>query len=462
MFKVLWSEYSSPNVSVYLVDGAEQTKIYQDFNQGGNWMAYDGKRVDYKLTPGEIYIELFDYVVRMKRWLIHESTETYEMLLVYQKLDHDPTIEERDQIYNDCHDKADAIEAEALDNPDKTDELLNTAITNLSELMAKQIPILEESMNTAELKEAVMKAIQKTLSVTVEASDDTKRTITFDASNETKDRDGEVIKASAWDLANYLKNPVVQWAHDYTAPPVGKSPGINVSNGVLKLPVEFPPEGTYEFADIIYNLAKKGFISAVSVGFIPKSFTKGTKEGDPSRTYTSVELLEVSIVPVPSNPDAIVSARNAGVITAKQFDMLNPIKDAIATAPIVEITRAEVLSKPHTASQEEIKDELDYVIELIKLDNFNDANKSLLKTMHSELTKRFPGNDIPVSNKAYGDIISALDEHHKSHNKCYKDCKDALSQIMSACNDMKAVPEVNIAETITETIKLWRTNNGTN
>ena len=300
-----------------------------------------------------------------------------------------------------------------------------------------------------ELKDIAEKAVHKTLTVTAEPiTSDGSRVIVFDASNETKDRDGEVIKASAWDLTNYLKNPVVQWAHDYTAPPIGKSPGINVFNGVLKLPVEFPPAGVYEFADIVYSLAKGGFISAVSVGFIPKGFERGKKEGDPSKTYTEVELLEVSIVPVPSNPDAIVSARDAGIITAKQFAMLNP--------------EQKTEEKPRTSSQEEIKDELDYVIELIKLDNFNDDNKVLLKTMHTELTKRFPGADIPVSNKAYGDIISALDEHHKSHNKCYKDCKDALSTIVQACNDSKAVPEVNIVETITETIKLWRTNNGTN
>ena len=279
-------------------------------------------------------------------------------------------------------------------------------------------------MNTVELKEAVMKAIQKTLSVIVETSDDAKRIITFDASNETKDRDGEVIKASAWDLTNYLKNPVVQWAHDYTAPPIGKSPGINVFNGVLKLPVEFPPAGVYEFADIVYSLAKGGFISAVSVGFIPKEFTRGQKEGDPSRTYTKVELLEVSIVPVPSNPDAIVSARDAGVITVKQFEMLT--------------------DKPKTASQGEIKDELDYVIELIKLDNFNDDNRVLLKGIHDELIKRYPGADIPVSNKAYGDIISALDEHHKGHNTVYKACKDALSSILTACNDTKS-PQITTA-----------------
>ena len=436
-FKSPLCEFSNANVTVFMVDGAtirdpKTEPYYQDFTEGGNDMAYDGVRTNFKIPEGEVWIDLDVAPTEVRASIVHELTERRAMI-------------ELGISYEDAHNKyANPAEKYARMHRDKLNDICMTELA-LAPAYKRQIPILEESMDTAELKEIVTQAIRKTLSVTVEPTDDS-RVITFDASNETRDRDGEVIKASAWDLSNYLKNPVVQWAHKYDEPPVGKSPGINVANGVLKLPVEFPPEGTYEFADIIYRLAKGGFISAVSVGFIPKEFERGKKEGDPSRTYTKVELLEVSIVPVPSNPDAIVSARDAGVITAKQFAMLSE-------------------EKPKTPSQEEIKDELDYVTELIKINNFNDGNVLLLKGIHEELIKRFPGNDIPVTNKAYGDIISALDEHHKSHNKCYKDCKDALSQIVQACNDTKTVPELDmdvLTSTIEHTMKeYWRKSNGT-
>jgi len=450
-FKTPLCEFSNANVTVYMVDGStirdpKTQPYYQDFTEGGNDMAYDGKRTDFKIPPGEVWIDLDVAPTEVRCTILHELTE--RRVMINDSLD-----------YDNAHETANKAEKYARLHRDQLNDLCLTELS-LAPAYREQIPILEESMNTAELKALVKEAIRKTLSVTVEPITDGSRVIIFDASNETKDRDGEVIKASAWDLTNYLKNPVVQWAHKYDEPPVGKSPGINVSNGVLKLPVEFPPEGAYEFADIIYRLAKGGFISAVSVGFIPKEFTRGQKEGDPSRTYTKVELLEVSIVPVPSNPDAIVSARDAGVITAKQFDMLSPPLDI----------QSFVRSHPKSVSQEEIKDELDYCLSLIS-GELNEENKSIIKNMGIEI-KRITGGDIPVSNKAYGDIIFALDEHHKAHNKVYKDCKDALSSIVQACNDSKSEVEPEkkpgvidmdiLTSTIEHTMKeYWRKSNGT-
>ena len=89
----------------------------------------------------------------------------------------------------------------------------------------------------------------KTLEVTTKPAKD--RVIEFIASTEDIDRDGEVIKASAWDFENYKKNPVIQWAHRYDELPVGKSPDINVRGNKLIVPVEFPAQEDYPFADIV-------------------------------------------------------------------------------------------------------------------------------------------------------------------------------------------------------------------
>ena len=143
----------------------------------------------------------------------------------------------------------------------------------------------------------------------------------------TKDRDGEVIKADGWDLVNYKKNPIVLWAHDYSAPPIGKATSVKVSKGQLIFTVKFADAETYPFADTIYKLCKGGFLNATSVGFIPKEWETGKKENDPSRTYLKQELLELSIVPVPSNPDALRNAVDSGVITMKDFQALTKSTD---------------------------------------------------------------------------------------------------------------------------------------
>ena len=150
------------------------------------------------------------------------------------------------------------------------------------------------------------------------------RTYEFTASTSEQDRDGEVIDALGWDLRNFKKNPVIMYAHDYRTLPVGRAPRVWVSHdGKLRNTVEFPPEGTYEFADIVERLVDTGYLRTESVGFIPKKWEDGDGEKAPKRTYTRQELLEISIVPVPSNPDALRDAITEGVITTKEFDILS-------------------------------------------------------------------------------------------------------------------------------------------
>jgi len=167
-----------------------------------------------------------------------------------------------------------------------------------------------------------MEMIRKVLDFEVKKLQD--RTYEFTASTSTLDRDGEVIDPLGWDLKNFKKNPVIMYAHDYRTLPIGKAPRVWVSkDGELKNTVEFPPEGTYEFADIVERLVDTGYLKTESVGFIPRKWEDGDGDKAPRRTYLKQELLEISIVPVPSNPDALMNAVNDGIITTKEFDTLS-------------------------------------------------------------------------------------------------------------------------------------------
>jgi HK97 family phage prohead protease len=159
--------------------------------------------------------------------------------------------------------------------------------------------------------------------VTCEVKEIADRTLEFIGSTEVQDRDGEVILAKGWDLSNYKQNPVFMWAHRYDQPPIGRSLKTWAREGKLKFHIEFAPKETYEFADTIYKLYKAGFLKATSVGFIPdpEGIIEGDGEKSPKRTYSKQELLELSAVPVPSNPEALVQAREAGLITVKEFEV---------------------------------------------------------------------------------------------------------------------------------------------
>lgn len=110
---------------------------------------------------------------------------------------------------------------------------------------------------------------------------------------ENVDRMGEVIKSDGWELDNYMKNPVVLWAHDHKSP-IGVATSIERINNTLVAKGKFAPASASAKAQEIRQLYDLGVIKATSVGFIEKE-----REGN---LITKAELLEFSFVSVPANP----------------------------------------------------------------------------------------------------------------------------------------------------------------
>lgn len=131
--------------------------------------------------------------------------------------------------------------------------------------------------------------------------------IEVEASNEGEDRDRDIMRASGWITDNYRKNPVVLWAHEYRELPVAKTTDISVTDDALIARLQF---ADHDKAQDIYNLYAGGYLNAVSVGFVPLEWTPREKGG---RDYTKQELLEISCVPVPSNPTALQRAMEKGL-----------------------------------------------------------------------------------------------------------------------------------------------------
>jgi len=222
----------------------------------------------------------------------------------------------------------------------------------------------------------------------------------FTASTSDIDRDGEVIDVTGWDLKNFKKNPVIMYAHDYKTLPIGKATMVGVRDGKLKNTVEFPPEGTYEFADIVERLVNTGYLKTESVGFIPRKWEDGDGEkSSPSRTYKKQELLEISIVPVPSNPNALRNAVEDGVITTKQLQ-----------------TITDDHPEPKVYSQKEIEDEMDFVKLLIEENGMN-LRTSLVAVDLMETIKRLSGCDKPVEDMAVTVKIGDLPELQETINQ---------------------------------------------
>jgi HK97 family phage prohead protease len=124
------------------------------------------------------------------------------------------------------------------------------------------------------------------------------------ASTAVIDRQGESIDQKGWDLANFLKNPVMLWAHQYDMLPVGIAEKTEVTEQGLMMSGRFADAEANPMADNVRKLYEDGILRTVSVGFIPKE-----RNGN---IITKAELLEVSFVPVPANPEALSLAMTKG------------------------------------------------------------------------------------------------------------------------------------------------------
>lgn len=170
----------------------------------------------------------------------------------------------------------------------------------------------------------ICKSHSDTVEVATKKSDGepVERALWWTDSTEQRDRHGDRIVVAGWSTKNFEKNPVVPWAHNYSERPVAKAIEVIKEVGGKKARLRtlnvFPTREEYDFADSVYQLAKNGFLSAKSVGFIPLEWEsdpedKSEDEWMRGRLYTKCELLESSIVVVPSNPGALQQARTLGI-----------------------------------------------------------------------------------------------------------------------------------------------------
>lgn len=150
---------------------------------------------------------------------------------------------------------------------------------------------------------------------------DDERTIEFVGSTATRDRYGDSINQTGWELGNFVKNPVIPWGHNYNEPPVAKATEVGLRDGSLFFKGQFATADEYDYADTIYKLYKGGYLRAFSVGFIPLEYQVNREYNDDGELtdiwweFTKCELLEVSCVTVPANPEALTLAFREGVVT---------------------------------------------------------------------------------------------------------------------------------------------------
>lgn len=157
----------------------------------------------------------------------------------------------------------------------------------------------------------------------IRKAEDGSRKLTFVASDSSRDSAGTVLNQDGWDLRRFNSNGIIGYQHkvyggwDDTENPdniIGKGHAyIEEKDGKKRLMVdiEFEPAEINPLAEKIYQKLLFGSLKAVSVGFLPigkGAFGKGDEAiGEKNETYyyAGQELLEVSVVNIPANPNAL-------------------------------------------------------------------------------------------------------------------------------------------------------------
>lgn len=176
------------------------------------------------------------------------------------------------------------------------------------------------------------------------------------ATDEAQDADGDVIDIAGWKFTRFAKNPVMPWCHDYRELPPAEAKGYSVVNKQLVIEAVLT---TTEQADAIAKYLAAGHPLMASVGFDPiKSEPIYQQDGSMQiRTgthYIEQELIEVSLCPIGSNPNALIQRAIMGEANEKlQKDMaeltkilekldLTNIPEKVADIPEVKAMQSKI------------------------------------------------------------------------------------------------------------------------
>ena len=178
----------------------------------------------------------------------------------------------------------------------------------------------------------------------------------------TLDRQGDIVVPTGVSLKWFKKNPVVLWAHRYDQPPVGAVDvdALKVTDKGIEADVVF--DAGSAVGREVYGLYDRGVMRAWSIGFVPLKWQL-IEDPDTNRVkgyrIEEWELLELSAVPVPANPEALT--RHITEMESRGYDprllpVLNALKSAVgsgadADSPEPVPGRPAARAKPQTENQ---------------------------------------------------------------------------------------------------------------
>lgn len=188
--------------------------------------------------------------------------------------------------------------------------------------------------------------------------DEKTRTVEFIISDNTTDRYGDIVNQD-WDLKNYWNNPVLLWGHDPSQIDnvLGKCLEINTQEEddrmLTTAKFQLAEAGTSKGVDTVFKLIQQGILRTVSVGFISHEIAQAeNQKGETQNILKGNELLEVSVVPIPANPNAIALSYEDGSLNDKDIKFMEKsLENALTLVKKSVYDKIEISKNSKTQSQ---------------------------------------------------------------------------------------------------------------
>lgn len=221
------------------------------------------------------------------------------------------------------------------------------------------------------------------------------RTIRFLASDDTRDRHGTVINMDNWDLDGFRGNPIIGWQHNIYGDNMCSDPDPDqiIGKGILLMEdkqlfvdIVFEDKENNPLAEKVFRKVVAGILNAVSIGFIEIGNGRTeTNEENGIETYyfSGQELLEISVVSIPSNKNALRKSLRGQTASALEYIY----RELGGKFRFSEIESMKVRDVMDMIEGKEVIKEGPEIIKEIKIDNnIGEFSKRLIKMKHSALT----------------------------------------------------------------------------
>jgi HK97 family phage prohead protease len=272
-------------------------------------------------------------------------------------------------------------------------------------------------------------------------------------SNETPNDQGSIVLNSSIDTSRFKLNPVMLYNHDWETP-IGRWENLTFDGR------NWTAEPVFSNIDSVREyktLWEEGNLKAASIGgaviYKTDKMDNIVMDENGNRTVTKFTLYEISLVPIPSNKDAVtLSARfyedeeilvlNSKIMAKKETEKIEtpeiPVENA--SEKPVETTEQPAIEKPQEPQPT-------HVILKGFFQNFIDEIKALLVSSHDEPDgdEAVQTRDLPQSEQPEGAVEAAANLEAQALEKV-KNCNN--------CSELEAMEaEANLPDVVKKAIE---------